>query len=192
MKLVFASANKKKTEEIIKILPATIELLNLNDINIVEDIPETGDTFKANALQKAMYVFERTGLNCFADDSGLEVAALDRQPGVYSARYAGEPKDDNANIEKLLKELNGETNRKAQFRTVIALIFNGGKYFFEGSISGIILTERKGVNGFGYDPVFMADGYDKSFAEIDLEEKNKVSHRAVAVNKLVAFLDMHS
>ncbi len=192
MKLVFASANKKKTEEILKILPSTIELLNLNDINIVEDIPETGSTFKANALQKAMYVFERTGLNCFADDSGLEVVALDMRPGVYSARYAGEPKNDKANIDLLLKELNGQANRKAQFTTVIALVLNGGKYFFEGSISGTILRERRGDNGFGYDPVFMAEGIDKSFAEIDLEEKSKISHRAIAVKKLVAFLQMHT
>ena len=139
-----------------------------------------------------MYVFERTGLNCFADDSGLEVVALDMRPGVYSARYAGEPKNDKANIDLLLKELNGQANRKAQFTTVIALVLNGGKYFFEGSISGTILRERRGDNGFGYDPVFMAEGIDKSFAEIDLEEKSKISHRAIAVKKLVAFLQMHT
>jgi XTP/dITP diphosphohydrolase len=191
MKLVFASSNKKKTEEIIKLLPPTIELLNLVDIGITEDIPETGTTFKANALQKAMYVFERTGLNCFADDSGLEVEALDMKPGVYSARYAGEPKSDAANIDFLLKEMNDKTNRKAQFMTAIALLLDGGTYFFEGEIKGVILEKRHGQNGFGYDPIFMPDGYDKSFAEISIDEKNKISHRANAVKALVSFLQKH-
>lgn len=191
MKLVFASSNKKKTEEIVKLLPPTIELLNLADIGITEEIPETGPTFKANALLKAKYVFDRTGLNCFADDSGLEVDELDLRPGVFSARYAGEPKNDEANIDLLLKELAGKTNRKAQFKTAIALLLDGGTYFFEGEIKGVILENRQGINGFGYDPVFKADGFEKSFAELLIEEKNKISHRAIAVNALVSFLQMH-
>lgn len=191
MKLVFASSNKKKTEEIVKLLPPTIELLNLADIGITEEIPETGPTFKANALLKAKYVFDRTGLNCFADDSGLEVDELDLRPGVFSARYAGEPKNDEANIDLLLKELAGKANRKAQFKTAIALLLDGGTYFFEGEIKGVILENRQGINGFGYDPVFKADGFEKSFAELLIEEKNKISHRAIAVNALVSFLQMH-
>lgn len=191
MKLVFASSNKKKTEEIVKLLPPTIELLNLADIGITEEIPETGSTFKANALLKAKYVFDRTGLNCFADDSGLEVDELDLRPGVFSARYAGEPKNDEANIDLLLKELAGKANRKAQFKTAIALLLDGGTYFFEGEIKGVILENRQGINGFGYDPVFKADGFEKSFAELLIEEKNKISHRAIAVNALVSFLQMH-
>lgn len=191
MKLVFASSNKKKTEEIVKLLPPTIELLNLADIGITEEIPETGPTFKANALLKAKYVFDRTGLNCFADDSGLEVDELDLRPGVFSARYAGEPKNDEANIDLLLKELAGKANRKAHFKTAIALLLDGGTYFFEGEIKGVILENRQGINGFGYDPVFKADGFEKSFAELLIEEKNKISHRAIAVNALVSFLQMH-
>lgn len=191
MKLVFASGNKKKTEEIIKLLPSTIELLNLVDIGITEDIPETGSTFKANALQKAKYVFERTGLNCFADDSGLEVDELDLRPGVYSARYAGAAKNDDANIDLLLREMHGKANRKAQFKTVIALLLDGGTYYFEGEIKGVILEKRQGNNGFGYDPVFRADGFENSFAEISIEEKNKISHRAIAVNALAVFWQRH-
>ena len=191
MKLVFASGNKKKTEEIIKLLPPAIELLNLIDIGISEDIPETGSTFKANALQKAKYVFDSTGLNCFADDSGLEVESLDMRPGIYSARFAGEQKNDVANIDLLLEQMNGVLNRKAQFKTAIALILDGGTYYFEGVIKGVITEKRQGNNGFGYDPVFKADGFEKSFAEISIDEKNKISHRAIAVNALTAFLQMH-
>lgn len=190
MQLIFASSNRKKTEEIIKILPRKIELLNLIDVNITEEIPETGNTFKANALQKAKYVFERTGLNCFADDSGLEVEALEMRPGVYSARYAGIEKNDEANIDLLLKELGNTTNRNARFKTSVALIFNGKNYFFEGTVYGRIINEKKGLSGFGYDPVFVADGYKQTFAEISIEDKNKISHRAQAIRKLVGFLEL--
>ncbi|MEO8147059.1 MAG: non-canonical purine NTP diphosphatase [Bacteroidia bacterium] len=189
MKLIFASNNKKKLEEIKVLLPLSVELLSLADVNITEDIPETGDTFKANALIKAKYVLSKTGINCFADDSGLEVEALDMRPGVYSARYAGEPKNDEANIDLLLKELKGKENRKAQFHTVIALLINGGTYFFEGIVRGAITAERMGNNGFGYDPVFIADGDSKTFAELSLDDKNKISHRSIAVKQLVAFME---
>jgi len=189
MKLIFASNSKKKSEEIKILLPPTVELLNLADVNIIEDIPETGETFKANALIKAKYVFDKTGINCFADDSGLEVEALDMRPGVYSARYAGEEKNSDHNIDLLLKELRDKENRNAQFHTVIALLINGGTYFFEGIVRGSIIHERKGNSGFGYDPIFVADGDNKTFAELSLEEKNQISHRAIAIRQLVTFLE---
>jgi XTP/dITP diphosphohydrolase len=189
MKLVFASDNKKKLAEIEKLLPATVQLLSLADVGITGEIPETGDTFKANALQKAKYVLEKTGLSCFADDSGLEVEALDMRPGVYSARYAGKAKNDDANIDLLLSELKDKENRNAQFHTVIALLINGGTYFFEGIVKGNITDERRGTNGFGYDPVFIAEGNTKTFAEMTLDEKNKLSHRAQAVQQMISFLE---
>lgn len=189
MQLVFASANKKKIEEIKLLLPPAIRLMSLQDVNICSEIPETGKTFHENALQKAMYVYHATGNDCFADDSGLEVEALDMQPGVYSARYAGEQKNDEANINLLLKELEGRKNRAAQFKTVIALLLNGKFFFFEGIVRGKILNEPQGANGFGYDPVFIAEGLTKSFAELTAGEKNKISHRSIAIKKLASFLE---
>lgn len=160
----------------------------MDQTGITEDIPETGDTFHDNALQKAQYVFDRTSLYCFADDSGLEVHALNGEPGVYSARYAGEQRDANDNMDKLLHELNGKSDRSASFKTVISLLHPSGKYFFEGEIKGQIIHEKRGEKGFGYDPIFIPDGYDITFAEMSPEVKNTISHRALAVDKLVEFL----
>lgn len=189
MKIVFASNNKKKLEEIRKLLPEGFQLLSLADVNIYEEIPETGRTFSENALIKAEFVNDKTGLSCFADDSGLEVEALNMRPGVYSARYAGEPPDDQANINRLLKEMLGLKNRRSQFHTVIALIINGDTHFFEGIIKGSITTEQRGNNGFGYDPVFIPEGHQRTFAEFSMAEKNAISHRSVAVNKMISFLE---
>jgi|SRR5690554_149533 len=188
MKLVFASNNKNKIQEIKQLLPSNIEVVSLGEIGCTEDIPETEDTIEGNASVKANYVTQNYGLSCFADDSGLEVEALDGAPGVYSARYAGEQKDDNDNIQKLLLELKDKNNRNAQFKTVIALNLNNKQYLFTGVIKGEIITEKRGTNGFGYDPVFIANNSDKTFAELTSEEKNKVSHRAKAVEQLVEWL----
>ena len=188
MELVFASSNQNKVTEIQKVVGSKIKLLSLNDINCNEEIEETGKTFQENALIKARYVFENYKLNCFADDSGLEVEVLNNEPGVYSARYAGEPKSDTNNTQKLLRELSSKTNRKACFKTVIALVIDGKEEFFEGKITGRIALEANGNGGFGYDPVFIPDGYDKTFAQMTLEEKNAISHRAIATKKLVQYL----
>lgn len=189
MKICFASNNIKKLEEISsKLNGSPIELITLDQTGITEDIPETGDTFHHNAMQKAQYVFNKTGLYCFADDSGLEVHALGGAPGVYSARYAGEQRNANDNMDKLLKELKGKTDRSASFKTVIALLHPSGGYFFEGEIKGTIIDEKRGQKGFGYDPIFIPDGYDITFAEMPAELKNTISHRALAVDKLVTFL----
>jgi XTP/dITP diphosphohydrolase len=194
MKIVFATNNNNKLSEIRDILGNSIEVLSLKDINCNVDIPETSDTLEGNAMQKAKYVFDHYGLNVFADDTGLEVDALNGAPGVYSARYAGgEGHDSEANMTKLLNELGENNNRNARFRTVIALIEcnTDGKILtheFEGVVEGKILNERRGSNGFGYDPVFVPSGYDKSFAELGKEIKNKISHRARAVAKLVKYL----
>lgn len=189
MKICFASNNPKKLEEISqKLQSSSIELIPLAETGITENIPETGDTFVGNAFQKARYVYERTGLYCFADDSGLEVAALGGAPGVYSARYAGEQRDAGDNMDKLLHALEGKTDRSAAFVTVIALIHPLGEYAFEGKIGGTILTEKRGEKGFGYDPVFVPEGYDITFAQMDASVKNTISHRALAVDKLVEFL----
>jgi XTP/dITP diphosphohydrolase len=188
MKLIFATNNKHKIREISDLLDGGFNVLGLADVSITEDIPEDADNLADNALFKARYVHERTGLNVFADDTGLEVDALDGAPGVYSARYAGTNKSPDDNIIKLLKELEGVENRKARFRTVIALIYDNNEYLFEGKVEGEIIHERRGTDGFGYDPVFMAEGYDLTFAEIPLSEKNKISHRARAMQKLLAFL----
>lgn len=187
-KLVFATNNQHKLQEVKAIIGNSFEILSLNDIGCHDDIPETSDTFEGNALIKAKYIYDRYGMNCFADDSGLEVEALGGAPGVHSARYATDGHDHEANIKKLLQELSGKSNRKAQFRTVVALILNGKEYFFEGAIKGYITTEKYGCNGFGYDPVFRPEGHDKTFAEMTEDEKNKISHRAVAVGKLNDFL----
>jgi len=188
MKLIFASNNKNKIKEIKNQLPDSIEILSLEDIGCMVDIPETADTIEGNALLKADYIKRHYGFNCFADDSGLEVDALNGAPGVYSARYAGDDKNDQANNAKLLQELEGKTDRKANFKTVIALHYNGEQHLFTGIIEGEILREAQGEGGFGYDPLFQATGMTKSFAELTIAEKNAVSHRGRAVSQLVAFL----
>ena len=188
-KLVFATNNAHKLEEVAAILGEQIELLSLNDIGCHADIPETADTLEGNALQKSSFIFKNYGLDCFADDTGLEVEALNGAPGVYSARYAGgEGHDSQANMLKLLRELEGKENRKAQFRTAISLILDGKEYLFEGVIKGEITKEKRGDSGFGYDPVFKPEGYDKTFAELGNDIKNKISHRALAVQRLCEFL----
>lgn len=188
MELVFASSNQNKVSEIQKVVGNKIKLLSLKDINCFEEIEETGTTFRENALIKARYIFEKYKYNCFADDSGLEVEALNNEPGVYSARYAGEPKNDDNNTKKLLSELSSKTNRNACFKTVIALVIDGKEQFFEGEIKGQITLQPIGNGGFGYDPVFIPDGYDKTFAQMSAEEKNRISHRAIATRKLVDYL----
>jgi XTP/dITP diphosphohydrolase len=188
MELVFATNNKHKIREISDLLDESFKILGLADVNITDDIPEDAETLSENALFKARYVYDRTGKNVFADDTGLETDALDGAPGVYSARYAGEGRSFDDNINKLLNQLEGKENRSARFRTVIALILDGREYLFEGTVEGEIIRERKGTGGFGYDPVFLARGYERTFAEIPLEEKNKISHRALAMRKLLAFL----
>ena len=188
MKLVFASNNHNKIKEIQLLVPNSIEILSLNDIGCTEDIPETADTIEGNAILKANYVTEKYGFNCFADDSGLEIDALNGEPGVYSARYAGEPKDDSKNIDKVLENLKDETNKKANFKTVICLNMNGKQHLFTGIANGKIIENRVGDNGFGYDPIFVADGYSKTFAELSIEEKAAISHRGKAVKQLVDFL----
>ena len=188
MELVFATANQNKVNEVQKLVGQKFKLLSLKDINCTEEIPETGDTFKGNALQKAKYIFDKFKLNCFADDSGLEVEVLNGAPGVYSARFAGEPKNDSNNTKKLLNELGGKSNRNARFKTVIALIVDGREEFFEGSINGQITLNSIGEEGFGYDPVFIPDGYQKTFAQMSPDEKNAISHRAIAILKLMKYL----
>lgn len=188
MKLVFASGNRNKVAELRSLLPAHIELLGLAEVNISEDIPETADTLEGNALLKARYVFEKTGLPCFADDTGLEVYALGGRPGVNSARYAGEQKDPAANMEKLLAELENAADRRARFRTVFAWTDGSRTEYFEGVVEGLIGKEKRGEKGFGYDPVFFPEGQERSFAEMTMEEKNSRSHRARALAKLMAFL----
>lgn len=189
MKLVFATNNQHKLDEVRQITaPYGIEIVSLADIHCQEEIPETAETLEGNAWQKAHFLQEKYGMDCFADDTGLEVEVLHNAPGVYSARYAGSGHDSEANMEKLLQNLAGEKNRKARFRTVIALTIGGKEYTFEGIVSGKITTEKRGEGGFGYDPIFMPDGYDKTFAELGNDVKNQISHRAQAVGKLGAFL----
>lgn len=186
--LVFATNNLHKLEEVRDILGGSFRIASLKEIGCTDDIPETADTLEGNALQKARYVKEKFGYDCFADDTGLEVKALGGAPGIFSARYAGPGHDSEANMRKLLKELEGKTNRQAQFRTVIALLLDGQEYTFDGIVRGEILTERRGTAGFGYDPVFVPEGYMETFAEMGSEEKNRISHRARAVKKLADFL----
>lgn len=188
MKIVFATNNLHKLEEIRKISEGQLEILSLSDINCHDDIPETGDTLQENALIKARFVKEKYGLDCFADDTGLEVEALNNAPGIYSSRYAGEDGNSENNMRKLLHDLNSIENRSARFRTVIALILHNEEHFFEGEIGGEIITIKKGTNGFGYDPIFKPNGYDKTFGELSNEIKNRLSHRAIATQKLVSFL----
>jgi len=188
-KLVFATNNAHKLEEVAAILGDQVELLSLNDIGCQADIPETAETLEGNALLKSSYIYKNYHLDCFADDTGLEVEALNGAPGVYSARYVGgEGHDAQANMLKLLHELDGKENRKAQFRTAISLILDGKEYLFEGVIKGEIIKEKRGDSGFGYDPVFMPEGYDRTFAELGNDIKNQISHRALAVQKLCEFL----
>lgn len=188
MKLVIASANAHKIEEITLLLPASISLLSAKEVGVTEDIPETADTLEGNAILKAQYIYQRTGKNCFADDTGLEVNALNGEPGVHSARYATDGHDHEANIDLLLKNLAHKTDRTARFRTVIALIIDGKEHLFEGIVNGVILTERAGTEGFGYDAIFKADGKNVSFAQMNLDEKNEISHRGRATVKLIDFL----
>lgn len=187
-KLVFATNNAHKLEEIRAILGDKMEILSLADINCHADIPETANTLEGNAHLKSEYVYNHYGLDCFADDTGLEVEALDGAPGVYSARYAGDGHDSQANMQKLLKEMEEKNNRKAQFRTVISLIEKGEEKLFEGIVRGEITREKRGNSGFGYDPVFQPEGFDVTFAEVGSEIKNKISHRAKAVEALCNYL----
>jgi XTP/dITP diphosphohydrolase len=189
MKLVFASNNANKIKEIQLLIPKNIEILSLKDILCLEDIAETESTIEGNAMLKANYITQKYGYNCFADDSGLEVEALDGKPGVHSARYAGEQRNDDDNMNKLLKSLQHTNNRKANFKTVIALNLNGEQNLFTGIINGTIIHEKTGNGGFGYDPIFQPDGYDKTFAEISILEKAEISHRGIAVKQLVAYLN---
>ena len=188
MKLVFATHNQNKLLEVQALVPSSIELLSLEDIGCNEEIPETAETIEENAILKADFVKDCYGLDCFADDTGLEVAALDGKPGVYSARYAGDGKNNEDNIDKLLSELKEEDNRGARFKTVISLRLDGRQYLFQGTCNGVITRERRGNKGFGYDAVFQPDGSTKTFAEMNMEEKAVLSHRGIALRKLTEYL----
>jgi XTP/dITP diphosphohydrolase len=188
MQILFASQNQHKLEEIKLLLPPSVELLSLADMQFEGDIPETSPTLAGNALQKAAYIYAKFNMPCFADDTGLEIEALGGRPGVYSARYAGLNKSADDNIEKVLHQMEGETQRKATFKTAIAVAGTEEPMFFEGIVNGTITTEKRGSNGFGYDPIFMPDGYSVTFAEMSMEEKNKLSHRANAVLKFGMWL----
>ena len=188
MKIIFATNNPNKLKEIQSLMPTGIEIISLKDIGCTEDIPETGETIEANAFQKARYLKEQYGYDCFADDTGLEVEALNGAPGVYSARYAGKERSAEANMAKILDDLKEKENRKAQFRTAIALILNGKEQLFEGKVEGHISEAKQGEEGFGYDPIFLPENNSLSFAQMSLEEKGVISHRGRAVRKLVDFL----
>ena len=188
MKLVFATNNKNKILEVQHLLPESIEIISLESIGCFEEIPETADTIEENAIMKANYITEKYGYDCFADDTGLEVAALNGEPGVYSARYAGEQRDAEDNMNKLLQNLENKTNRKAQFKTVIALNLNGKQQLFTGIASGEITLEKSGNQGFGYDPIFKPEGYNLTFAQLSMEEKGIISHRGKATEQLIDFL----
>lgn len=189
MKLIFATQNKHKIEEIKPGLNPQIELIDLENLGFKEDVPENADTLEGNALEKANFIYSKYNIDTISDDTGLEVESLNGEPGIYSARYAGESKNSDDNIDKLLQNLKGKSNRKAQFKTVIALILDQKEYVFEGIVEGEITESRKGEMGFGYDPVFQPTGYNKTFAEMTLEDKNKISHRARALKKLTIFLN---
>jgi XTP/dITP diphosphohydrolase len=188
MKIVFASNNKNKIYEIQSMLPESIQIVSLESIGCLEEIPETSETIEGNAILKANYVTQKYGFDCFADDTGLEVEALNGKPGVYSARYAGEQKNADDNMKKLLTELADKNNRTAQFKTVIALNLSGKQYLFTGIASGEITIEKIGFEGFGYDPIFKPTNYDKTFAQLSLEVKNEISHRGKATKRLLDFL----
>lgn len=191
LKLVFATNNKNKLEEV-KAMLTNYEIVSLADIGCFDDIPETASTLEGNAILKADYITNKYGLNCFADDTGLEIEALNNAPGVYSARYSGEHGNSEKNMEKVLNELNSQSNRNAQFRTAIALNIEGKQFVFEGICKGEILKEKAGEHGFGYDPIFKPEGFSKSFAEMDMEQKGSISHRGKAIEKLVTFLNKTS
>lgn len=188
MELVFATNNQHKLNEIRNLSGDNVRILSLNDLGSKDDIPETASTLEGNASLKSWFIYNKYGKNCFADDTGLEVESLNGKPGVYSARYAGPEQDPEKNIIKLLAELKTQPNRKARFRTVISLIIDGKEYFFQGIVNGGILCEKEGAKGFGYDPVFKPDGYNLSFAQMNLQEKNQISHRGKAVQELLNFL----
>ena len=188
MKIVFATNNLTKLREIKALMPSNIEIVGLSDIGCSEEIPETGATLEANAFQKANYVKEHYGYDCFSDDSGLEIESLNGEPGVYSARYAGPEKNAQANMTKILNQLKGVKNRNAQFRTVIALILEGEKILFEGKAIGTISEKEQGEEGFGYDPIFIPENETRSFAQMTMKEKGEISHRGKAVRKLISFL----
>jgi XTP/dITP diphosphohydrolase len=188
MIFVFATRNKNKLAEIQLLIPNHIRMLSLHDVHCLEDIPETESTIEGNAAQKSFYVYQKYHHNCFADDTGLEIDALDGRPGVFSARYAGADNNANNNIAKVLEELKGVENRKARFKTIISLVIDGNESQFEGIINGEIIDQKRGNNGFGYDPIFIPEGHTLTFAEMDLSQKNQISHRAIAVNKLVEHL----
>lgn len=188
MKLVFATNNVHKLNEIRNLAGSNFKIVSLSDMGWVDEIPETGKTIEDNASQKAFYIYEKYKFDCFADDTGLEIESLDKRPGVYSARYAGESCNFEDNMSKVLTELQGITNRKACFRTVISLVIQGKEVRFEGKVDGVILNEYRGNKGFGYDPIFQPNGYKQTFAEMPLELKNAISHRGLATQKLIAFL----
>jgi XTP/dITP diphosphohydrolase len=188
MKLVFATNNLNKLKEVQEMLSNTVEIVSLKDINCFDEVDETETTLEGNAKLKADYITQKFGYNCFADDTGLEVESLDGKPGVYSARYAGEPVNSENNMQKLLTELKGKENRKAQFRTAVCLNLNGEQYVFEGTCKGEILKEKQGIEGFGYDPIFKPTGFSESFANMNSEDKNKISHRGIAMQQLIDFL----
>jgi XTP/dITP diphosphohydrolase len=188
MKLVFATNNKNKILEVQQMLPDNIEILSLESIGCIEDIPETADTIEENAIMKANYITEKYGYDCFADDTGLEVETLNGEPGVYSARYAGEHRSSEDNMNKLLEALADKTNRKAHFKTVIVLNLNGTQQLFTGIAEGEITLDKAGNQGFGYDPIFKPNGYEVTFAQLSLEEKGQISHRGKATEQLIAFL----
>ena len=190
-KLIFATHNKNKLKEVRDLMPNHLQLLSLDELNIFDEIEETASTIEGNALLKAQAIYKLTGQNCFADDSGLLVDALDGAPGVYSARYAGEQKSNEANMEKLLSELANKENRNAHFKTVIALIIDGKEFLFEGTINGKIISEKKGNDGFGYDPIFLPDGYSETFAQMNSETKNAISHRGIALKKMIDYLKIN-
>jgi XTP/dITP diphosphohydrolase len=188
MKLVFATNNLNKLKEVQEMLSNTVEIVSLKEINCFDEVDETETTLEGNAKLKADYITQKFGYNCFADDTGLEVESLDGKPGVYSARYAGEPVNSENNMQKLLTELKGKENRKAQFRTAVCLNLNGEQYLFEGACKGEILKEKQGIEGFGYDPLFKPAGFSESFANMNSEDKNKISHRGIAMQQLIDFL----
>lgn len=191
MELIFATNNRHKAEEIQQMVPESIKVLTLEDVGIDEEIPEQQDTLEGNASDKSRYIYNRLSKNCFADDTGLEVDALEGAPGVYSARYAGSDKDPEANMDKLLEQLKDEDNRRARFRTVISLILDGEELFFEGVVEGHILREKRGDEGFGYDPIFMPEGSSLTFAQMPMATKNRISHRSRAIKKLANYLNQY-
>jgi len=187
--LVFATSNKGKYDEVKKMMPRNINLLSLNDLNFTDDIQETGKTLKQNAKIKSDFIFNNFGINCFADDSGLEIDSLNGMPGIYSARFAGKTCNSNDNIEKVWKLLTGYKNTDAKFKSILSLNIDGKTFFFEGKINGKIIFNKRGINGFGYDSIFIPNGYNKTFAELNSVEKNEISHRSKALKRLIIFLD---